>query len=114
MWSIRPSKAWVSRFYQPTTERSTDPEEQLSLVAKDERDERDHTLQSDLEKAEPPAPPPTNHEDTVSTRDKLVALGVYFLCNIGLTIYNKAILGSVMTTCLLTLSLEPPSTNHGV
>ena len=102
MFSINPSKAWVTRFYQPATERSTDPEEQHSLVSKDERDERDMSLQSDLEKAEPPAPPPQNHEDTVAIRDKLIALAGYFLCNIGLTIYNKAILGSVMTTRLLT------------
>ncbi|KIV88873.1 hypothetical protein PV10_08506 [Exophiala mesophila] len=102
MFSIKPSKAWVTRFYQPTTERSIDPEEQHSLVSKDERDERDMSLQSDLEKAEPPAPPPQNHEDTVAIRDKLIALAGYFLCNIGLTIYNKAILGSFRFPWLLT------------
>jgi hypothetical protein len=50
-----------------------------------------------LEKGEiaAPAPAPQNHEDTVPTRTKLIALAGYFLCNIGLTMYNKAILGSV-------------------
>jgi hypothetical protein len=37
----------------------------------------------------------SNHEDTVPTRIKLFALAGYFLCNVGLTMYNKAILGSV-------------------
>jgi len=31
----------------------------------------------------------------VPTRKKLVALLGYFLCNIGLTLYNKAVLGKV-------------------
>jgi hypothetical protein len=35
------------------------------------------------------------HEDTVSTNKKLAYLAGYFICNIGLTLYNKAILGSV-------------------
>ena len=34
-------------------------------------------------------------EYTVPTTKKLMALGVYFLCNVGLTLYNKAVLGSV-------------------
>lgn len=38
---------------------------------------------------------PQHHEDTVSTNKKLWYLLGYFICNIGLTLYNKAILGSV-------------------
>jgi hypothetical protein len=38
---------------------------------------------------------PQHHEDTVSMDKKLWYLLGYFICNIGLTLYNKAILGSV-------------------
>lgn len=34
-------------------------------------------------------------EYTIPTSQKLMALGIYFLCNVGLTLYNKAVLGSV-------------------
>ncbi|RYP49473.1 hypothetical protein DL768_004832 [Monosporascus sp. mg162] len=57
-----------------------------------------HEGDVDLEKGavqQTPATPPQNHEDTVSTRKKLIYLAGYFVCNIGLTIYNKAILGSL-------------------
>ena len=53
--------------------------------------------QVDVEKA-PLPPPPISHEHTVSTRKKLVALFGYFVCNVGLTLYNKAVLGSVRFT----------------
>ena len=46
---------------------------------------------------------PQHHEDTVSINKKLWYLLGYFICNIGLTLYNKAILGSVShmsTRCL--------------
>ncbi|KAH9904397.1 triose-phosphate transporter family-domain-containing protein [Xylariomycetidae sp. FL2044] len=46
--------------------------------------------------------PSVNHEDTVSLQKKLGALAGYFMCNIGLTIYNKAILGSFRFPWLLT------------
>jgi hypothetical protein len=42
------------------------------------------------------------HEDTVSTNKKLAYLAGYFICNIGLTLYNKAILGSVRPLSLFT------------
>jgi len=56
----------------------------------------------DLEKAQSSLGAPGNHEDTVPTKTKLVALLCYFLCNIGLTLYNKAILGSFHFPWLLT------------
>ena len=34
-------------------------------------------------------------EYTVPTTKKLMALSVYIFCNVGLTLYNKAVLGSV-------------------
>lgn len=66
--------------------------------------ERDINNSGDLEKGQPqePAPAPINHEYTVPLRTKLIALAGYFLCNIGLTIYNKAILGSFRFPWLLT------------
>jgi len=39
-------------------------------------------------------------EYEVATRTKLMYLGGYFLLNLGLTIYNKAILGSVCIVIL--------------
>jgi hypothetical protein len=36
-----------------------------------------------------------NSEYNVPTRTKIAYLGVYFLCNVCLTIYNKAVLGKV-------------------
>lgn len=36
------------------------------------------------------------YEQTVSTKKKLLALLGYFVCNVGLTVYNKAVLGKVM------------------
>ena len=61
--------------------------------------ESERQLDDDLEKGvvteQTKVAPPQNHEDTVSTKKKLIALAGYFVCNIGLTIYNKAILGSV-------------------
>lgn len=52
----------------------------------------------DVEKGHLPPPAlPVDDEYTVSTRKKLLALAGYFFCNVGLTIYNKAVLGSVCT-----------------
>ncbi|RYP61731.1 hypothetical protein DL771_010026 [Monosporascus sp. 5C6A] len=68
-----------------------DTTEQAGLLSEREGD-------VDLEKGavqQTPATPPQNHEDTVSTKKKLTYLAGYFVCNIGLTIYNKAILGSL-------------------
>ena len=39
-------------------------------------------------------------EFTAATTKKYAYLGVYFLCNIALTIYNKLVLGKVDTLCL--------------
>ena len=72
-----------------------DAAEQAGLLRDNEAERQ---LDDDLEKGVviQESPPPTqNHEDTVSTKKKLIALAGYFVCNIGLTIYNKAILGSV-------------------
>lgn len=35
------------------------------------------------------------YERTVSTKKKFFALLGYFVCNVGLTLYNKAVLGKV-------------------
>ncbi|ETN43807.1 uncharacterized protein HMPREF1541_11131 [Cyphellophora europaea CBS 101466] len=60
-------------------------------------------LAQDVEKGQEAITPPSqHHEDTVSTNKKLVYLFGYFLCNIGLTLYNKAILGSFKFPWLLT------------
>ncbi|RYP02508.1 hypothetical protein DL766_010335 [Monosporascus sp. MC13-8B] len=75
-----------------------DTTEQAGLLSEGDGD-------ADLEKGavQPtPAAPPQNHEDTVSTKKKLIYLAGYFICNIGLTIYNKAILGSFRFPWLLT------------
>ena len=34
-------------------------------------------------------------EYNIPTGKKVIALAIYFLCNVGLTLYNKAVLGSV-------------------
>lgn len=60
--------------------------------------EKDNLLDQDVEAQkfyETKPVQPVNHEDTIATRKKLIALAGYFVCNIGLTIYNKAVLGSV-------------------
>ncbi|KAK5046165.1 hypothetical protein LTR84_008622 [Exophiala bonariae] len=41
------------------------------------------------------ADPKVALEYTVPTSKKFMALGIYFLCNVGLTLYNKAVLGSL-------------------
>ena len=71
-------------------ETLVDEKEQAGLLSFPEND-------YDVEKAST-TPPTINHEHTVSTRRKLLALAGYFFCNVGLTIYNKAVLGSVCTT----------------
>ena len=57
----------------------------------------------DLEKqtvveAETP-PAKEGHEYGVSTKVKMICLGLYFLMNLGLTLYNKQVLGHV-SCCL--------------
>ncbi|KAH7031652.1 triose-phosphate transporter family-domain-containing protein [Microdochium trichocladiopsis] len=67
--------------------------------------EKDNLLDQDVEAQkfhEQKPAQPINHEDTIATRKKLIALAGYFVCNIGLTIYNKAILGSFKFPWLLT------------
>ena len=86
-----------------------DTAEQAGLL-RDAESERQ--LDDDLEKGvvteQIPAAPPQNHEDTVSTKKKLIALAGYFICNIGLTIYNKAILGSVGFSTLMRPDILSP------
>lgn len=87
-----------------------DSESKLSLDANDS--DRAGLLAQDVEKgqASQVTPPTQHHEDTVSTQKKLVYLAGYFLCNIGLTLYNKAILGSVSFPAPILSSLRstPP------
>ncbi|KAJ1333008.1 solute carrier family 35 member E3 [Microdochium nivale] len=67
--------------------------------------EKDNLLDQDVEAQkfyETKPVQPVNHEDTIATRKKLIALAGYFVCNIGLTIYNKAVLGSFKFPWLLT------------
>jgi hypothetical protein len=42
------------------------------------------------------------HEYTITTRTKMLCLGLYFLMNLGLTLYNKAVLGKFNFPWLLT------------
>lgn len=61
----------------------------------------------DLEKQESePIAPPTNAKDgaeySVSTKTKLLCLGLYFVVNLTLTLYNKAVLGKFAFPWLLT------------
>jgi len=44
---------------------------------------------------QPPSSPRIDSEYQVSSLTKLSYLGLYFMCNISLTIYNKLILGKV-------------------
>ena len=46
-----------------------------------------------------PAPQDTHPEDEVSTRRKLVFLGLYFIFNLGVVLSNKAVLSVVSRTC---------------
>jgi hypothetical protein len=66
-------------------------------------------LTEDVEKGQDSSLSPLtpHHEDTVSTNKKLVYLAGYFLCNIGLTLYNKAILGSVSLSQASLSSTQP-------
>ncbi|KAH0371696.1 TPT-domain-containing protein, partial [Aureobasidium melanogenum] len=59
----------------------------------------------DAEKQSPvDAQTPKNdgHEYTISTKTKMLCLGLYFLMNLGLTLYNKAVLGKFNFPWLLT------------
>jgi len=81
----------------PSSRDSSDSSSRPSLDGVDAL-EKDNLLNQDVEAQkfyEPKPAQPINHEDTVATRKKLIALAGYFICNIGLTIYNKAVLGSV-------------------
>jgi len=49
-------------------------------------------------------------EYNTTTRTKFAYLGVYFLCNISLTIYNKAVLGKVTRFSLWSLLITWPCT----
>lgn len=57
------------------------------------RDIESQPLLSAGEKDISPAPVPTEYD--VSTSKKLAALAAYFALNLGLTLYNKAMLGQV-------------------
>lgn len=61
-------------------------------------------LEDDEKQIVPPTPTAPEHEHTVPIRKKLVALLGYFLCNVGLTLYNKAVLGKVCQSRMLNLS----------
>lgn len=82
-----------------STSYRDDNERKLSIDVNDT--EQAGLLAADVEKGQAiPSPSShTHHEDTVSTNKKLMYLAGYFLCNIGLTLYNKAILGSVSPLC---------------
>jgi len=70
--------------------------------------EREGLLASDLERdghvvqnqASPTTTALDSYEHTVSTRRKLLALLGYFICNIGLTLYNKTVFGFVSLSAL--------------
>jgi len=88
----------------PSSRDSSDSSSRPSLDGVDAL-EKDNLLNQDVEAQkfyEPKPAQPINHEDTVATRKKLIALAGYFVCNIGLTIYNKAVLGSFRFPWLLT------------
>ena len=72
-------------------------EEQLSLddVTNQEDAEHDALLFHDVHENGRETEVEIAIENTVPTRTKYIALGIYFLCNVGLTLYNKAVLGSV-------------------
>lgn len=66
------------------------------LAPEDSHNTSRHTLlHPDAEKEDRRAEPKIALEYTVPTSQKLMALGIYFFCNVGLTLYNKAVLGSV-------------------
>jgi len=71
-----------------------------------------HVLEDDEKPIVSPTPTAPEHEHTVPTRKKLVALLGYFLCNVGLTLYNKAVLGKVCHFSMLKLSKL--SSSHGI
>lgn len=66
--------------------------------------EEGRVLENDEKPTTLPTPAAPEHEHTVPTRKKLVALLGYFLCNVGLTLYNKAVLGKVSHSPMLSLS----------
>lgn len=66
--------------------------------------EEGRVLEDDEKPIVPPTPTAAEHEHMVPTRKKLVALLGYFLCNVGLTLYNKAVLGKVCQSSMLNLS----------
>jgi hypothetical protein len=51
-------------------------------------------------------PKSDGHEYTITTRTKMLCLGLYFLMNLGLTLYNKAVLGKFNFPWLLTTFLQ--------
>lgn len=69
------------------------------MASMDMKKERPDDLEAQLLKPrqqyQTPASPGIDSEYRVSSLTKLSYLGLYFLCNISLTIYNKLILGKV-------------------
>lgn len=49
--------------------------------------------------------PRLDSEYSVPATTKFAYLSVYFLCNVGLTIYNKAVLGKVCCSPLLPIQI---------
>jgi hypothetical protein len=57
--------------------------------------------------------PSIDSEYHVPAARKFAFLGVYFLCNVSLTIYNKAVLGKVFSSLLPRISNPFPPTSDG-
>jgi hypothetical protein len=77
------------------------PQRQIQLgekmrVDEDMEAQHQHLMASDREKGGIPIlSPRLDSEYSVPAATKFAYLSVYFLCNVGLTIYNKAVLGKV-------------------
>lgn len=71
--------------------------ERANLLTSD----NDHDVEKTTTQVSSP-PSDHRHEHTVPLQRKLLYLLGYFLCNVGLTIYNKAVLGSFKFPWLLT------------
>jgi hypothetical protein len=72
----------------------SDDDDNMDGAEKERRDYRPNDVESQIPSTDPQQPP-DNFEQEVSTRTKLLYLGVYFFFNLTLTIYNKAVLGKV-------------------
>lgn len=88
-------KADHPRYSQDSS--STDGADPSRYLLSEKGDVEAQSIEEEEEEEQLIAPPTTGLEYTISTRTKLLHLAAYFMLNLVLTIYNKAVFGEVET-----------------